>query len=693
MPRSIPARTIGRTASLAALITAGASAQDGAEWTKLTVKPTDRDLYGAAFATPDHGFVISHNHGLFETLDRGRTWAQRSLDAQGTDPYYDIHFFDDTHGWISGNNADGLRTTDGGQTWEPMGQELLGSWNAMHFESPLVGIIMANGACAGTSDGGINWDIRSAYPDCPITYGAAFLTATTGLVCGHQLSTSLDGIFRTADGGRTWSQVLDAKINDVVFVDQTTALATGVLPSRTYRSTDAGRTWTPLPRVFDEHGPLGDLALFGGTTIAGASHYGDVWISHDLGDTWTQTLDPLGDLPYWWELNYGGDGVGVMTGSRGILYRTADDGQTWEYVTRGVGVDLNEIEMHTDRFGIAVGLNGYLALTRDAGATWEVQKLGVQGQIFGSDESLESVHILNDDFAVVAGPGGIVFKTSNAGGSWTSIGYPMLPSSLEIHDVFARSEADIWVVGWNNAAGHRFEAAYHTTNGGASWSVPFEEGILEHVQWINESGWIMHTGGLLLRTDDGGVIWDEVALPGTYFGDNATIEDMEFLDENVGWVVGWWDYAARTLDGGRTWQDLNFGNNHDIRVAHGVAAISPTEAWVVATLGNGAPVSLHTIDGGATWSRAMPTAIPDVPWHIDATPSGDLFAAGRGGYVATTAARCEADLDGDGDADGDDFFSYLDLFAAGDAAADLDGDGDRDADDFFLYLDRFALGC
>ncbi len=62
-----------------------------------------------------------------------------------------------------------------------------------------------------------------------------------------------------------------------------------------------------------------------------------------------------------------------------------------------------------------------------------------------------------------------------------------------------------------------------------------------------------------------------------------------------------------------------------------------------------------------------------------------LFAAGDGG--------CPADLDGDEDVDADDFFAYLDIFAAGDPAADLDGDGDTDADDFFAYLDLFAAGC
>ncbi len=47
----------------------------------------------------------------------------------------------------------------------------------------------------------------------------------------------------------------------------------------------------------------------------------------------------------------------------------------------------------------------------------------------------------------------------------------------------------------------------------------------------------------------------------------------------------------------------------------------------------------------------------------------------------------------DGDIDSEDFFYYLDRFAAGDSEADIDGDGDTDADDFFAYLDLFAAGC
>lgn len=50
-----------------------------------------------------------------------------------------------------------------------------------------------------------------------------------------------------------------------------------------------------------------------------------------------------------------------------------------------------------------------------------------------------------------------------------------------------------------------------------------------------------------------------------------------------------------------------------------------------------------------------------------------------------------ADIEQDGDVDADDFFTFLDLFVAGDDRADIEGDGDLDADDFFAFLDRFIL--
>ncbi|MCC5785873.1 MAG: SBBP repeat-containing protein [Phycisphaerales bacterium] len=57
---------------------------------------------------------------------------------------------------------------------------------------------------------------------------------------------------------------------------------------------------------------------------------------------------------------------------------------------------------------------------------------------------------------------------------------------------------------------------------------------------------------------------------------------------------------------------------------------------------------------------------------------------------------CPADLNGDGVVDADDFFLFLQLFAAGDPRADFNGDGVIDANDFFAFLAAFAAfapGC
>ena len=78
-------------------------------------------------------------------------------------------------------------------------------------------------------------------------------------------------------------------------------------------------------------------------------------------------------------------------------------------------------------------------------------------------------------------------------------------------------------------------------------------------------------------------------------------------------------------------------------------------------------------------------------WTVDAeNPSGSTGAQqGSESFVIPSPA----DLTGDGIVDADDFFFFLQLFAAGDPSADFNNDGVIDADDFFEYLGAFAAGC
>lgn len=75
----------------------------------------------------------------------------------------------------------------------------------------------------------------------------------------------------------------------------------------------------------------------------------------------------------------------------------------------------------------------------------------------------------------------------------------------------------------------------------------------------------------------------------------------------------------------------------------------------------------------------------------DINASSGAFGAA---YLFDASLPCPADLDCDLDADADDFFLYLDAFAAGNAEiCDLNQDGECDASDFFAFLDLFAQPC
>ncbi len=110
---------------------------------------------------------------------------------------------------------------------------------------------------------------------------------------------------------------------------------------------------------------------------------------------------------------------------------------------------------------------------------------------------------------------------------------------------------------------------------------------------------------------------------------------------------------------------------------------------------------LTILPGSPCIDAGDPNTDPDCDAGVDppAPPYGsarpDMGAHGGSLACDWTIIPCDtpANLTGDCRLDSQDFFLYLDLFAADDPRADLDGDGDTDADDFFSFLDSFAAGC
>ncbi|MCO5275951.1 MAG: YCF48-related protein [Flavobacteriales bacterium] len=218
-------------------------------------------------------------------------------------------------GWLTSGGLESglLRTTDGGRHWAKADGGGLG----VHLTPTGAGCLGGgSGSFAKTTDGfatrtpanGPNVAIR-----CTWSFDALTHIVAGGAVYG--------GIYRTANGGATWTHVLDVgniTINDLWFVNDLKGYAVGVYGDN-YRTMDGGLTWQPMT------GTPGGHTVFFLDTLHG-------WMRNfrtmDGGDTWIPINSPQGTVSMFF--NNVDTGYAVTGG--GQTERTTDGGLTWSTV-------------------------------------------------------------------------------------------------------------------------------------------------------------------------------------------------------------------------------------------------------------------------------------------------------------------------------------------------------------------------
>jgi photosystem II stability/assembly factor-like uncharacterized protein len=68
--------------------------------------------------------------------------------------------------------------------------------------------------------------------------------------------------------------------------------------------------------------------------------------------------------------------IGYAVGDSGKVYKSSDNGNTWEQKQSGITSKLNSVCVITSSIAIAVGNNGIIIKTTDAGNSWNVQQSG-----------------------------------------------------------------------------------------------------------------------------------------------------------------------------------------------------------------------------------------------------------------------------------------------------------------------------
>lgn len=166
------------------------------------------------------------------------------------------------------------------------------------------------------------------------------------------------------------------------------------------------------------------------------------------------------------------------------------------------------------------------------------------------------------------------------------------PQGNNLNSIFFINSEEGWAGGWNGTI-------IHTNDGGDNWEIQYNHYpyIVNSVFFIDElKGWAAggppDWSGIVYRTTDGGISWD-VTDP-NYCGDHM-LQDVFFMNDQVGWVVGWRNEAFKTSNGGITWGDYSFGTGDDY---NSVFFQDLQNGWIVGDQG----IVYRTTNGGNNWT-------------------------------------------------------------------------------------------
>jgi|GEM_PF-2103710 len=285
-------------------------------------------------------------------------------------------------------------------------------------------------------------------------------------------------------------------LEDVQFISPQIGWVSGWLPSSAedphglvFRSADGGETWT---RVLDRSpAKFGGLAAIDAARCFVVGDSSDVRYTVDDGQNWTRITDlPVTPTYNLRDLFFIGTRYGWIVGGQGLLLKSADSGMTWSVQPTPTSQDLTGIVFLDAQTGWVAGNHGTILHTGDGGITWTSQSSG-------TITDLRAIWFVDNLNGWAAGSNGLVLKTTNGGATWEAL--EDLGDVILLDIAFANAERG-WVVGIDGSI-------FRTDDGGENWvrqSSDTTEGLAGVFFWDENLGWAVGTVGTVLKTASGG---------------------------------------------------------------------------------------------------------------------------------------------------------------------------------------------
>ena len=547
---------------------------------------------------PDLYYLGTAGGGVWKSVNGGATWSptfdgQRvsSIGAVAIDPNDDDVVWAGTGETNPRNDVtygDGIfKSIDGGKTWKNMGLR-----DTLQISSIAI-------------------DPRDSS------------AVTVGAMGDFFRDSKARGIYRTTDGGRSWTQALsvgpnsgvsdlavDRKNPDVMYagVWQFKRLPwtfmSGGPQDGIYKSTDAGKTWAKLK---GNGLPTGDTGRIGLAVAPSDSNRvyalieskgpGILWRSDDAGATWKVVSDDtLVDQRFFYFSHVAVDPSNAdhVYGVSNELAESTDGGKKFKKIARGVHVDYHSMWIApNDPKRMIVGEDGGYAITLDGGKNWSFSRNLAIGQVYhvGLDnETPYRVCASLQDNNGFCGPSNSLNGEGIPDAAWERViggdGMWAIPDPLDPNLVWTdlqtgrltiynrTTQRNTFIQPWIGIAADDFsldKAAYRY-----NWDAP-----IGFAPWDGHIAWL--GANVVFQTSDRGAHWKVISPD---------------LTRNI--------KAHQQPAGGPLALDVSSAEFHDTLLDIEGSPIHKGEIWT----GSDDGVISLTLDGGKHWRNVTPAGVP-----------------------------------------------------------------------------------
>jgi len=288
------------------------------------------------------------------------------------------------------------------------------------------------------------------------------------------------------------------------------------------------------------------------------------------------TVQPSGTNKVLYESYFFNSNTGWVVGENTVL-NTSNGGTNWSTHNVPAIYNFQGIQFLNISTGWISGgygyTNGILLKTINGGVDWST--------LYNCNYLIWDVLFINASTGFICGRNNIISKTTNSGVNWVQ--KFMGTSSDEFYQLTFPDSLIGYVVGSNNNI-------YKTTDGGENW---IQQNVnvssyFRDVHFMNAmTGIAVGSGGVIVKTTNGGINWVNKTSSVTSY-----LFSVQFLGNGTGCVAGWDSTLLRSTDYGETWSKITgLPGNYQLT---NVNFINQNTGWLLGYNG----VILKTINGG-----------------------------------------------------------------------------------------------